>query len=375
MIAAMAQWEREEIADRVAASVPIRAKLGKPTGGQASFGYEWKNGALVPHPQEAPVRKLIYELFQEHRRKKTVARLLNEKGYRTRNGSLFTDTTIERLINDPTAKGIRRANYTATKDAKKAWTLKPESEWVLHPVPAIVSEDLWNECNALLIQRRANKKPPARKTVQLFAGLTHCGCGEKMYVPSNTPKYVCQSCRNKIPVVDLEAVFQEQLKSFFFSPTEIAGALDRASAHVLEKEELIGSLEAERAKVKAEIDKLYDLYLASKVSKDGFGERFYPLEARTKQLDEELPRLQAELDVMLIGHLSGQEVVSEARDLYSKWSDLPLPEKRQIVETIVEKIVIDNDEVEINLLYFPNLNDGSKATRPQGCGGDLELWR
>lgn len=352
MIAAMAQWEREEIADRVAASVPIRAKLGKPLGGQAPFGYRWENRSLIPDAEEAAVRRRMYELFLEHRRKKTVARLLNDAGHRTRNGSKFSDTTVERLLRDPTAKGLRRANYTKSLGDKKHWMLKPESEWVLTEVEPIISEELWAQCNALLDERKNGRRPGKRAT-HLFAGLAFCTCGRKMYVPSNSPKYICPGCRNKIPATDLEAVFHEQLRELFLSPTEIASYLELADQTMQQKQDLLQSLSTERKKVAHEMEKVMRLYLDEKISADGFERQNRPLEERLKQLDDELPALQGELDFMRIQILSSDQILAEAKDLHSRWSDLEREEKRKIVENITEKIVVGRDEISIDLCYLP----------------------
>lgn len=352
MIAAMAQWEREEIGDRVSASVAIRAKLGKPTGGAAPFGYRWRNKQLEPDPDEAPVRVLIHELFAEHGKLKRVARLLNERGYRTRKGALFTDTTIGRLLEDPTAKGLHRVNYTRTSDRTKAWEHKPESEWVYHPVPAIISEELWDRCAS-----RQRTAAPGRGAVHLFAGFAYCECGTKMYVWANSPKYICATCRNKIPIDDLEEVFRAQLTQFLISPDEIAAHTEAASEAVRSKETLIASTEAELRKIAGEADKLYQLYLADGLSKEDFGRLHRPVSERRAQLEDELPRLQADLAVLRIGIISREAALEDARDLASRWGTMPFPERRQIVETITDRIVIGKGEVDITLLYTPSANN------------------
>lgn len=359
MIAAMAQWEREEIADRVAASMPIRAKLGKPLGGHASFGYRWVDKQLVVDPVEAPVRKLLYELFIQQRRKKTVARLLNEAGYRTRNGAKFSDTTVGRLLRDPTAKGIYRANYTKMIEGKTSWILKPKEEWVFTPVEAIVSESLWDQCNAILDEQEKTGKRPARKPVQLFAGKVICGCGQnqKMYVPSNSPKYICKRCYNKIGTADLEAIFHEQLKSFFFSPAEISHYLQQSDVVIQDKEALVAALIDEERILQAEKDHIFRLCLDEKITDDDFGKQYQPIKERQQQIEESIPEMQAEIDFLKIQVLSRDQLLREAQDLYSRWPELSSEDKHEIVESITESIFIGHEEITINLCYLPSASE------------------
>lgn len=365
IVAAMAQWEREEIAERVAASVPIRAKMGRPIGGAAPFGYRWVNKKLEVDPKETPVRALIYELFAKHRRKKGVARLLNERGYRTRNGSEWSDTTVDRLLRDPTAKGIYRQNYTRTSDSSKAWELKPESEWVMTPVQAIISEELWNTCNHILDEQRTGRRRLSRENVHLFSGFAHCECGAKMYVWRESPKYICPKCRNKIPMAALEAVYRDQLSQFLLSPEDLAAHLAQADEAIKEKEELVKAAEAELERIRTDDDRVYQLYTADRISADEFSRRHDPLEVRRLQLEAELPRLQADLDVIRIGITAGTAALSEASDLATHWDAFGPEEKRRLVETITDKIVIGKDEVIVNLLFLPG-STGEKATRPHG---------
>jgi len=351
MIAAMAQWEREEIAARVSASVPIRAKLGKPLGGQSPFGFVWKEGKFVLEPSEAPIRKLMYELFLKHHRKKTVARLLNDQGFRTRGGAKWSDTTIERLLRDSTAKGVRISNYSRSVGKSKPIELKPESDWVYHECERIISDELWADVNAILDNQRTTRKRPTKQVVHLFAGKAICECGGKLYVhTSNKSRYVCAACRTKIPIVDLEGIFHEQLKAYALSPGEVEKHLETAHDLVRQKDDLIAVLENERNKITKQQNSFLDLYQEGKLSKDDFGTRYGPLADRLKEIDEELPALEASRDVLKINSLSTEEVIAAATDLYSRWPSLAREEQRSIIEAIVERITVGKDEISISLL-------------------------
>ena len=71
------------------------------------------------------------------------------------------------------------------------------------------------------------------------------------------------------------------------------------------------------------------------------------LERQLRQLQSDIPKLEAELDFKRVNDLTAEVVKQEATDLYSRWPDLASEEKRNIVENIVQRIVVDAEKKEI----------------------------
>ncbi|MEI2696218.1 MAG: recombinase family protein [Saprospiraceae bacterium] len=354
LIAAMAEWERAEIRSRVKASVPVRAKLGKSLGGEAPYGYKWENKEFLLDEKEAPVRKLIYELFAKHQRKRIVAKMLSDQGYRSRRGHKFTDTTVDRILRDPIAKGMRRVNYTEHTQ-ENGWQLKPKEEWIFVKAPRIVSDELWNTCNDMIDKMSQSRNKVRRKSVHLFSGIVQCHCGTKMYMRMISPKYICLKCKNKIAPDDLEEIFQAQLKNFVFSDMEIQSHLNQEKVMLKDKEELLIVRTKELQNLKLKITNIIELYHEGELTKETFRSNYAPVEEKQNQVEQSIMQLQGQIDALRMQSLDNSQILYDARNLHSQWNTFTQEEKKSIIELITESIIIGKVDIAINLSYIPTL--------------------
>jgi len=360
IIAAMATWEREEIADRQKQSILTRAKLGKSINGRAPYGYQWINRELVSHPDEAPVRRKAYELFLQYRRKGTVAKLLNAEGKRTRGGITFSDTHIARMLDCPSAKGIYYFNRLRKNGPWKG-TEKPEEEWGEAKCDAIVSEDLWNEVNKILEEQLKQNRKPGKVPVNPFGNRLWCQCGSKMYERKAIKKFFCRACHRKIPIADFEQNMREELHQFYGSPQQVALHMENAQKNIVEQEQALASLQRQTQKERDEMNRMMRLYLDGHITDQALGQFYKPAEERLNQLLSGLPRLEAEVARLKVDHVSSEEVVHEAKNLYEQWPKLDTDRKRAIIEAVFEKIEVCDGKIIITYSGLPTSEELCKS--------------
>jgi site-specific DNA recombinase len=177
LVAALAQWERENLAERVKLGMGQMARERKRPGGPAPYGYTIADGKLHVHPREAEVVQYIFRRYLLGFRPRQIADDLNNQGIRGKTGSPWSASTISHVLRNPVYYGALRWNY-----AERGQRLHPPEEWVLmeDSHPAIIDPQTFRQAQQMMEKRRG-VHPRSASSDFVFAGIVHCArCGSAM---------------------------------------------------------------------------------------------------------------------------------------------------------------------------------------------------
>ena len=186
IMSSIAQDELRKLSSRVKFGHQQAIKNHVVLGNDRIFGYRKENKRLVIDEDQAPMVRELFELYAtDQYSMKQLERLFWEKGYRNLKGKKILHNTMSNMISNPKYKGYYVGNKVKVVDmfTKKQKFLPPE-EWVMFKdetgelVPAIVSEELWEQANVVLRRRSEDVKSRQGKCshANLLTGKLWCTC-------------------------------------------------------------------------------------------------------------------------------------------------------------------------------------------------------
>ena len=340
ILSVFAQLEREKIRERTMIGKDSRAKEGKWHGGSTPpIGYDYTDGKLIINDYEAMQVKEAAELFLNNTPVRTIERMLTEKGYRHKHGQ-WDAKTIRRVLSNPVYIGMIKHRDTFYEGEHEP----------------IIERKTFSVLEALMSARR-EQYGSTKPHQSLLGGILFCkNCGARYARQSvnGIYYYVCYSrskkmkkmikdpnCKNKNYRMEvLESIILDEIRALATDPGRISQV--RENRPVTDSTEKIKSITSEIAKIDGQISKMMDLYALGTIDLDVISDRVAKLNATKTALKKELDDMQVvdNKDIM------PDDQIRSVAALMS--DDLPLEDRRDIVQTLIRFIEIDEENILIH---------------------------
>ena len=172
IMSSIAQDEVRKISERVRFGFKRAIEKGVVLGNSKMWGYTKKDGKLVIDEEEAEVVRQIFHMYAtQNMGLRTISAKLGELGVRSSNGNELSFSTLKNIITNPKYMGYYCGNKTHKYDYKRDdRKVLDKSEWVMYrdeeTVPPIVSEELWQKANDILVARGKKQSADDKTTYQ-----------------------------------------------------------------------------------------------------------------------------------------------------------------------------------------------------------------
>jgi site-specific DNA recombinase len=389
----IAEYERAQITERNRRGKRHRAKCGLInvlSGAPYGYSYIKKNEYSAASyeivEKEAEVVREIYRLFTEESTSiGGIARYLNHQAIPTRKGqSRWERSTVWGILKNPAYKGT--ACYGKTEVAERqritrplrqkggfsprcnSSRVRPREEWIEIPVPAIVSNETFEQAHQLLernkqLSRRNTKNPT------LLQGLLVCtDCGYSLYKSSTrTSKrkifyYRCfgsdnyrfengRVCNNKPIRQDyLDELVWEHVMGLLENPVLISEEMERRhqeSLNTRSTQRRKDTLLKEVTHVTNSMNKLLDAYQEGLIELDELRKRMPELRKREHRLNSQLQSLEAQsLEQNQVLELS-LKIEDFLKCMRLSAKSLSVLDRQKVIRLVIKEVLVGSDKITI----------------------------
>lgn len=343
LVAAIAQWERENLAERVRFGMEKKVKMGKFKGGSAPYGYTYKDDKLIINTEEAKTVKEIYALAKTTGFL-TIAKKLTSKRIPTKKGGDWHVDSVRDIANNPVYAG-----YLTFSESIAEYKKPPREKNLYDGIhePIIPREEFW-ELQDILDRRRTfgGKRETSNYYFSTILKCARCGHSMSGHKSGNKKTYRCngkkagKSCSSHIFLEDtlVQTIFQN-LDTLLEDLSH-----QNVSSGILSKDiddSTVKDLENQLQHLQKMYEKEKQMYKADIISIDELIESTEKIRIEERAIESQLKKIKKH-DT---NSSTQEELNFMAENLVSLWEYANNQERKQMMTTLFSQIVIDTSEI------------------------------
>lgn len=348
MIEAMDEYYSINLAEEVKRGMNEKVSRGEAVS-IPSFGYDIKDGKYIPDPETAPVLKKIFADYLSGKGMITIARELNDNGYRTRRGNRFENRTIRYILKNPVYIG--KIRWTPTGKANHRID-NPDTLIIDGTHEPLISQEMFDQVQEKLSRSGVKyMREQSAKEPFMLQGLVRCSaCGATLCQSVNHKSLQCYAyahgkCKtshsisiqklNQMVIQTIERCIDTATFNLEFTST---ATVDENIPQLISREN-------------KKLERIKDAYENGVYTLQEFKESRQQVKDKIAELEEKLHAQQSKIDdkQVLI-----QEFHKKTIELMPLIKSPAMPEetKNTMLKSFIRRIIFDRSKCDVEIFFY-----------------------
>lgn len=372
----MNEYYSKNLSREVHKGMKENALKAKHNGGVPPLGFDVNaEGSYVIKEPEAEAVHKIYELFITGHGYGLIAEKLNEMGFSTKAGRAFRKNSIRDVLLNEKYIGT----YIFAKGSSKEVRLEDA-------LPSIIDKESFEKVTNRIKSRTRRPRIDTDDRRYLLIGLIRCGeCGYAYSGNGAKPgrggkryyTYACvgrtskkSECINTaVRKVPIEEFVIDKLKEIFFSDVSVMKLALNLITKLEDRNSKFDSemkrLTSEATSLNKKIDKAFDLYFEDLIDKKVLARKTNTLKQKLDDINTRIDYLNQSNSAKDMSRHDIIEGLLRARDALSSGK---FDQVRSVVETFIQEVVINKDNINVILKVDPGPSDDDNNGDKSSCG-------